>query len=174
MGHVALLRGVNIGGVKVLMADLRRIAEGLGWGNPQTFIASGNLLFSAPEGDLGPALEAALKAEYGRDLPVIVLQAPAFRAAVATCPWKPEAGRHVHGFLLLGAPGFDTGLYDRLRRPGEEVALSPGIAWLHAPQGVGRSDLALKIEKVLGTTATGRNLNSLRSLCEMLDARAAG
>ena len=44
---VALLRGVNVGGVKVLMAPLRELAEGLGWTDVRTYIASGNLVFSA-------------------------------------------------------------------------------------------------------------------------------
>ncbi len=175
MEHVALLRGVNIGGVKVVMADLRRIAAGLGWGNPQTFIASGNLLFTAPAGDHAPRLEAALAAEYGRRIEVIVRDTDAMRAALAACPFDPKEGRHVHVFFLWSTPVMDRDLYDALRTESEELFLQDRLAWLHAPEGVGRSKLAERLDRVLpGTQMTARNLNTLRSLVEMLDARAGG
>lgn len=175
MEFVALLRGVNVGGVKVAMADLRRIAAGLGWGNPTTFIASGNLLFTAPGGDHAPALEAALAAEYGRAVEVIVRDAAAMRATLAACPFDPEEGRHVHAFFLWTGTAMDRDLYESLRKPSEELVLQENLAWLHAPEGIGRSKLAETLHKVLpGTQTTARNLNTLRSLVEMLDARARG
>lgn len=45
--HVALLRGVNVGGVKVLMQPLRAMCEGFGWTDVRTYIASGNVMFRA-------------------------------------------------------------------------------------------------------------------------------
>nr|MBA3835646.1 DUF1697 domain-containing protein [Sphingomonas sp.] len=46
--YVALLRAVNVGGTsKLPMTELRKIAEDLGFENPRTYIASGNLLFSS-------------------------------------------------------------------------------------------------------------------------------
>jgi uncharacterized protein (DUF1697 family) len=43
--HVALLRGINVGGGrKVPMAELRSVAEGLGLKRVRTLIASGNLV----------------------------------------------------------------------------------------------------------------------------------
>ena len=48
MLHVALLRAVNVGGRSSLaMADLRAVAEGLGYGEVTTFLQSGNLVFDA-------------------------------------------------------------------------------------------------------------------------------
>ena len=44
--HVALLRGVNVGGVKLAMADLREVVAGLGHAGVTTYIQSGNVLFS--------------------------------------------------------------------------------------------------------------------------------
>lgn len=175
MEHVALLRGVNVGGVKVVMADLRRLAAALGWQNPQTYIASGNLLFTAPAGDHAPALEAALRAAYGREVPVIVRDAHAMRATLAACPFEPEEGRHVHVFFLWTGTTMDRGIYESARRPSEELVVQDRLAWLHAPEGIGRSTLAETLHRVLpGTQMTARNLNTLRSLVEMLDARAGG
>ena len=48
--HVALLRGINLGGRnKVAMADLRALVSELGHADAATYIQSGNVLFTAPE-----------------------------------------------------------------------------------------------------------------------------
>ena len=51
--HVALLRGVNVGGVKLAMADLRAVLSSLGYAEVSTYIQSGNALFSADAGGPG-------------------------------------------------------------------------------------------------------------------------
>ncbi|WP_238370185.1 DUF1697 domain-containing protein [Heliomarina baculiformis] len=44
--RVALLRGINVGGANNLnMADLRGLADRLGWSDVRTVLASGKLLF---------------------------------------------------------------------------------------------------------------------------------
>jgi uncharacterized protein (DUF1697 family) len=168
---VALLRGVNVGGAnKVPMAALRALAEGLGWLGVQTYIASGNLVFSA-EGDaegLAATLRDAMKAGMGVDVAVIVLAGDDLAARVAGCPFDPEEGKHVHGFLLFGEGRLDEGMLGSLKLPSEEVVLDGRTVWLLAPDGIGRSKLAEKFHKVvLGSDMTARNLNTLRKLAEM-------
>ena len=60
--YAALLRAVNVGGRKLVMADLRRIAAGCGFTAPSTLLASGNLLLEttvAPSA-AGEALRLAI------------------------------------------------------------------------------------------------------------------
>src|SRR5579871_1035030 len=60
--HIALLRGINVGGRnKVAMADLREVVAGLGHTDVATYIQSGNVVFTSDEADteaLATALEA--------------------------------------------------------------------------------------------------------------------
>ena len=66
MRHVALLRGINVGGNRKLpMAELRALAEALELENPRTYVASGNLVFgsSLKREALETKLEGAI-AEY--------------------------------------------------------------------------------------------------------------
>ena len=45
ISYVALLRAVNVGGTgKLPMADLRKLAGQLGFGDVRTYIASGNAI----------------------------------------------------------------------------------------------------------------------------------
>ena len=49
--YVALFRGINVGRAKrIAMGDLRRLIEGLGFGNVVTLLNSGNVVFDAPDG----------------------------------------------------------------------------------------------------------------------------
>lgn len=172
---VALLRGVNVGGGnKVPVADLRRLAGGLGWTGLRTYVASGNLVFRA-EGEaatLADALRAAMRDGIGVDVPVVVLSGDAMREALAACPFDPEAGKQVHVLFLFGPVTVDEVLRDSLCAPSETLVMDGTRAWLHAPEGFGTSKLAAKVDRVIrGAPMTGRNLNTLRALVEMLDGQ---
>lgn len=171
----ALLRGVNVGGAaKLPMADLRAVASDIGWQNPQTYIASGNLVFQAEAGDHATLLRDGLQSRLGLDVPVLVLPHSAYRACLASCPFQPEQGSHLHGFLTFSPPRLDMAVFDALRTT-EVIAAAEGVVWLHAPDGIGRSKVAEKMHKIIcGAQTTARNLNTLRHLLQMLDDSEAG
>ena len=50
--YFAFLRGINVGGHRVKMDRLRELTEALGFEQVETFIASGNVIFSSPSGDV--------------------------------------------------------------------------------------------------------------------------
>jgi len=175
---VALLRGVNLGGVNAVpMAALRGLAAGLGWRRLQSYIASGNLTFRA-EGQadaLAAQLRAAMAAAMAVDVPILVLPGDTVRATLAACPFAPERGKDVHVFFLWSPPVINVALRDSLIAPSETLLVQPTRAWLHAPDGFGRSKLVEKLDKVIsGTQMTARNLNTLRKLVQMLDEAGPG
>ena len=75
--HVALLRGINVGGRnRVAMAALREVVQGLGHTQVATYIQSGNMVFTSREGDtarIADALERAIGDHLGVRPKVIVL-----------------------------------------------------------------------------------------------------
>ena len=50
--YFALLRGINVGGHRIKMDQLRRLIEALGFEQVETFISSGNVIFSSPSSDV--------------------------------------------------------------------------------------------------------------------------
>ena len=65
---VAFLRAINVGGHNVKMTDLCAIFAKLGLNEAESFIASGNLIFTAPRAPakvLEQKIEAALAASLG-------------------------------------------------------------------------------------------------------------
>lgn len=174
---VALLRGVNVGGANRLpMADLRALCDSLGWRDVRSYLASGNLVFSAdaPAGELAAMLRRALAERAGLDVAVLVLPGEAVQGALSACPFAPVDDRQVHVCFLLEAPELDTAMLERLKAGDEALHVAGRRAWLYTPQGFGRSRLGARLERVLNAPLTARNLRTVRALAEMLDETGRG
>ncbi len=98
MSFVALLRAVNVGGIKLPMADLRTLLEGLGLANVRTYLQSGNAVFDAAEPEPAQALATAIEVRIERDVGprvgVLVLPGESMDDVVAASPFArwPEDG----------------------------------------------------------------------------------
>ncbi|MCG7345837.1 DUF1697 domain-containing protein [Sporosarcina sp. ACRSL] len=72
MSYVAFLRGINLGKLnKVDMKSLRSLFEGMGFQDVQTYIQTGNVLFTNVASD-EQHIEDRLKEAYGFDIPVTI------------------------------------------------------------------------------------------------------
>ncbi len=171
---VAFLRGINVGGHrKIPMTDLRRICVAI-TSDPtvRTYIASGNVMFAAnSDADaLAKEIAKAVKGTFGFDVPVLVLNEVTLRATLDGCPFPRDAGKCVHAFLCYDDLQLDSCGVAALKSPTEAVAVVGRTVWLYAPDGIGRSKLAVKMEKLIGVAATARNLNTMIKMVEMLEA----
>ncbi len=169
MKKVLLLRGINVGGGnKLPMAELRGILEGLGASEVQTYIASGNVVFT---GDLGEEeISDAIEAAKGFRIRVMVLEADSFRLIATACPFDAPEGKMLHVWYLTGPARFDEALAAELKADSERYHVTDRAIYLLAPEGIGRSKLAEKMDKVAGVQTTARNWNTVTKLLEMLDA----
>jgi len=107
---VALLRGINVSGQKLMpMAALRDHFAAAGYRRVQTYIQSGNVYFETGIRD-GQELEAALgqliRKHYGWDVPVMVRSLPELVEIVARSPFAPpdRAREQVYVGFLRTAP----------------------------------------------------------------------
>jgi uncharacterized protein (DUF1697 family) len=178
--HVALLRGVNVGGRTLAMTDLREVIAALGHTDVSTYIQSGNALFSTDRTDvaeLAAEISHAITDRLGMDVGVVVASRADLAAMIAGNPYgdEPEPKR-VHGVVMSEKPG--TELLARLTA----LPATDGASWhndgriiyLHTPAGYGRSDLAAKLLRQLssprsGVIATARNWSTMITLLERLD-----
>lgn len=179
MVHIALLRAVNLGPHnKVGMPDLRRLVSGLGFGGVQSLLHTGNLVFDggrATSRALERKLEAALEQELGLTTDVFVRTAREWKAMMAANPFAREAAETPSRtvVLCLKAAPKEGGLAAlRAAIQGRERAEVAGShAYLVYPDGIGNSRLTLdRIERALGTAATGRNWNTVARLAALAGA----
>ncbi|MFD0412724.1 DUF1697 domain-containing protein [Streptomyces sp. NPDC127108] len=178
--YAALLRGVNVGGSrKVPMARLRALLEGLGHGGVRTYLQSGNAVFTADHGDeesLAAELTAALAAEFGFHVDVLVRDAAYLRAVADGCPFPAAElqGRQLH-VTYFSAP-VDAARFAALDQAAflpEEFRLGDRVLYLYAPDGLGRSKLGEALARpalTKGLIATSRNWNTVTKLVELTDA----
>jgi uncharacterized protein (DUF1697 family) len=168
---VALLRGVNIGAHQVAMADLRAEFESLGHTRVDTYIQSGNVVFTAGP-QLDPAgIAAALAARFGFRIPVLLRSAAELRRVVNANPFPSVAGTRLHVAFMADpvAAGADGSL-DREQFLPEEFAVDGSEIFMHLPGGMARTKLPAYLERRLRTSFTVRNWNTV----ERLAAMAAG
>jgi uncharacterized protein (DUF1697 family) len=170
---IALLRGVNVGGHnKLPMAHLREIAADAGFAEVRTYIQSGNLVAATvlePE-SAAKVLAAAIRDATGLTVPVIVRTAQQWSDLVAANPF-PDAldpGRHVH-VIVLPAPATDEArAFDAAAFAPEEVVVSGSEVYLHLPDGMGRSKLAVAVNRVPEIAAgTARNWNTVLKIATL-------
>ncbi|QEV22597.1 DUF1697 domain-containing protein [Streptomyces alboniger] len=175
--YAALLRGINVSGhKKVPMAQLRALLEGLGHGGVQTYLQSGNAVFTAERGDeesLAAQLRTAIEEHFGFAVDVLVRDGAYLRAVADACPFPAaelEAKQlHVTYFSApVAAERFAA--IDRTAFLPEEFRLGDRALYLYAPEGLGRSRLGEQLSRPAlnkGVIATSRNWNTVIRLVEM-------
>jgi uncharacterized protein (DUF1697 family) len=92
--YAAFLRGINVSNRRAKSAELCGPLESLGFEDVETFLASGNLVFSAtrePAAKLTARIEATLEAALGYDVAVFLRTASELRAIAAHEPFPPAA-----------------------------------------------------------------------------------
>lgn len=181
--HVALLRGINVGGSNIIkMVDLRARFEALGFVEVETYIQSGNVVFTAPGTRavaLAARIEEALQEAFGYGGRVVVVSAATLERVVAQAPAgfgsEPDAYRYDVVFVVPPV------------RPGEvlrQVSTQPGVDEVHAGDhalyfrrlivGATRSHLPKLIQQPVYRSLTIRNWRTTTRLLAMAAAAAPG
>ena len=176
--YIALLYSVVIDQKRrVVMSDLRAIAENLGYRNVRTLVSTGNLVFEAdetPVPDIEQALEKAFADFHGKHVDIIVKNATDWKRLVASNPFLAEAETEPDrvGIRFMRDP-LRPDLAEFLRpyqTDGERVALIDGHVWVHYPGQISLSKLSGQLTpKRMGGIGTARNWNTVKRLGEMLD-----
>ncbi len=169
MRYAILLRGVNVGGTTMRMAELRDVLTTAGFADVATVLASGNALVTSD--DAGPTVKArvddALRAHYEYEPNVHVLDLEALRAIADAYPF--ERGRDGWHDYVLFAP--DAAVRAEILRTEldpaiEQAADGDGVVYWTVPKG---STLDSRLGTLIGRPAlrphlTSRNLNTIDKL----------
>lgn len=174
---ISMLRGVNVGGYnKIKMEALRDAYGSLGLRNAQTYVQSGNVVFTTNERDLAALarrIEDTIERKFGFRLEVVLRTAEELRDVIGR---NPFAGREEIEFskllvTFLGtAPGADVRNAVLQIKPNPEELLLDGCElYIYFPDGSGRSKLVPALDKALKKSGTARNWNTVTKLLEMAE-----
>ena len=173
MRVVALLRGINIGASKrIAMADLRAIVESLGHTDVETYLQSGNVVFTPkgkPTRDLGRALSAAISDATGLEVPVVTRTGAELARIMDASPYAvDDPTRVVVAFLEDEVDLGDLALGDLSGYLPDELTIDGRELFVSVPNGQARSKLMEALTKrSLPTTLTVRNWRTVEALAAM-------
>lgn len=188
--RIALLRGINVGGRnKLPMAELRTLCGDLGWHDVETYIQSGNIVFSTTREvsaitpdttTLETDLSRAIAQHFNFTIPVIIRTAVTWHQYIRNNPFGAQVEIEPQRVLLaLSQKPPATDAADMLQHraaAGEQVRQAGDALWIHFPGGVAHSKLApTLLDRLVGSPVTTRNWRTVLKLAEMAEmAEMAG
>jgi uncharacterized protein (DUF1697 family) len=173
---VAFLRGVNMAGHnKIIMADLKKLFVSLGYKDAETYIQSGNIVFS-DSGELPEAIESkienAIRKKLGLEIAALVRTADDLSVILRANPYINSSGSDhakIAALLLKDMPtDSQISKMDGIAYPPDEYFISGKEIFIHCPDGFGRTKLYTNFfEKKMKVIGTARNWNSMTVLWGM-------
>jgi uncharacterized protein (DUF1697 family) len=168
--YAAFLRGVNVGGVNLKMADVAKALEDAGFANVRTILASGNVLLDSRSGVDGVRknAEKALRDAFGYDAWVLAYDLETLRTVSEKYPFDREVeGRHSYVTFVT-----DETVLDELAElaedagPHEQIKRGKGVIYWQVPN---KGTLDTTIGKTMGkkrykSSTTTRNLRTLEKV----------
>ena len=155
------------------MKELVVMLGDLGAQKVQTYIQSGNVVFLWKDKDtsqLSNQLKAEIKRRRGFEPYVLLLERKDIERVIQQNPF-PEAETDpvaLHAGFLGAAPERpDLKTLESIKSDSERFRLIGSVFYLHAPEGIGRSKLAAKAERLLGVPMTDRNWRTVQRLWKM-------
>jgi uncharacterized protein (DUF1697 family) len=165
--YAAFLRGVNVGGVNLKMAEVAAALRGAGFDNVRTILASGNVVLDGrgSAASVRKKAESALREAFGYEAWVLVYDLDTVAAIAESYPFEPEVEGH-HSYVTFVS---DPAVLDELDAladeagPGEKIARGDGVLYWQVPRS---ATLDSTIGKTMGkkrykSSTTTRNLRTL-------------
>jgi uncharacterized protein (DUF1697 family) len=168
--YAAFLRGVNVGGVNLKMAEVAKAFEDAGFAEVRTILASGNVLLESRSGvsTVRKKAEKALRDSFGYDAWVLAYQIDAVAAISKGYPFEREVDGH-HSYVTFVT---DEEVLDELAElakdagPHEKIKRGKGVIYWQVPS---KGTLDTTIGKTMGkkrykSSTTTRNLRTLNKV----------
>ncbi|MGV9799435.1 DUF1697 domain-containing protein [Mycobacterium sp. NPDC003449] len=166
--YVAFLRGVNVGGVNLKMADVAKTLADAGFTGVRTILASGNVLLHsrAGAGAVRATVEKALREAFGYEAWVLVYDVDQVAAISAGYPFEREVPDH-HSYVTFVS---DPDVLDELAAlpagAGEKIRRGDGVVYWQVAR---TATLDSTIGRTMGkkrykSCTTTRNLRTLEKV----------
>ena len=176
--RIALFRGINVGGRNRLpMNELKSLFEDTGCSDVRSYIQSGNIVFDhagTNDGALSRILCSAIEAQFGFAPAVLLLSASDMHDAMSANPFPgaEDNPQSLHLWFMEDVPADpDHDRMQALKTATETFELLGRVFYLHAPDGIGRSKLAQRVEHMLGVPATARNWRTVTKILALAKIR---
>lgn len=177
--YCAFLRGINVNGRKMKMSDLSDLFVSLGFSEVSTVLATGNILFTAPESRTKQELKRMIESELSRQLhdeAHVFIRGKKELATIHSDAQSIPVPKNCHNYLIL----FDEKslraelsqlFHSLMPRPPEQFLIKGNEAFWIVPKG---STLSSAFgSEILGSKKyksqlTSRNINTIEKVHKRL------
>ncbi len=175
--YIALLRGINVSGQKLIKMEALRNALGeLGFTNVSTYIQSGNILFQSAvsaTAKLETQIHDLIRKQFGFDVRVLVVTPDALRQTVALNPFQKDGialPQPYVSFLSERPKPENAKVLESMDFGNDRFEIIGNNIYIHYADGAGKTKLSnAVIEKKLQLDSTARNWKTVRKLLELAD-----
>jgi len=170
MKYCALLRGVNVKGTNMKMAEVCQVFKEAGMHEVSSVLASGNIIFSSDQkaDDLKKILEKAMSGHFSYEAFLFVKSQEEIQNALDNHPF--EKNEALHSYIFTGNKGIDETLmqeFENVPKAEKEAAeIADHTFYWQVPKG---NTLDSAFGKILGRKNlkdqfTSRNLNTFEKI----------
>ena len=168
--YISLLRGINVSGHKPIgMEELRYLYKSLGFSNVQSYIQSGNVIFSSEESSISTLvtiIQKAINDSFGFEVVVIIRTKEELNKIIENTPYSKQDISKLHVTFLSDSPKSIP--IEEMKNDIDTFLISGTEIYLFCPSGYGRTKLSNNFfEKKLKVNATTRNWKTVMKLFEM-------
>ncbi|PKJ54086.1 DUF1697 domain-containing protein [Bacillus sp. SN10] len=173
--YIALLRGINVGGHKVMkMVDLKQMFESIGLKQVKTYIQSGNIVFESEKDIdfLNKRIQSEIKNIFGFDVPVMLRTHAEFINIIKGCPYDAVSlleAESIHvAFLANELSEIEKNQLLLQKNETEDCYIDDNVVYLFFKNSIRNSKLMNQFQKI-HTPATVRNwrtVNKLKAIVE--------
>lgn len=174
---VCLLRGINVGGKNIIkMSDLKDCFEEAGFSDAQTYIQSGNVIFSSTKtnSELTQMIEKSLRKQFGYVEPVLVVSGKKLESIISSSPrgFGEEPGKYRYDviYIVKGITAKTFAEIISLKENVDSMELGKGVLYFRRLKSeASKSYLSRIISKPEYKLVTIRNWNTTIKLRDRLD-----
>jgi uncharacterized protein (DUF1697 family) len=178
---ISFLRGINMAGhFPLKMADLSDLYKSLGFKDAETYIQSGNVIFTGLANHTATAIsekiEAAILHKFGYDVPVVIRSANGLESIITANPFISEDNfdpSKMVAILLYEKPTeVQIQKVIDVSYPPDKFTIIGSEIFVYCPNGFGRSKLYTNFfEKKMGVRGTARNWKTITTLYSLAQKR---
>ena len=177
--HLALLRGINVSGHRMIKMDALKIAlEKIRFTNVQTYIQSGNVFIDSNDdaAKIGFMIKQEIQKTFGHDVPVVVISKQDLELCFKNAPYYKVENidtkkLYVAFISTILKPEAINNLQISNFKP-DEATIDENRIYIKYDIGAGKTRLDQNyIEKKLNVIATIRNWNSVTQLLKIFEER---
>ena len=175
--YISILRGINVSGQKLIkMGALKKMYAGLHFENVQTYVQSGNVIFSAKATDfkeLENKISEQIEKDFGFEVPVIILDGDKLETIIKQNPFtkdnqKDSTFLHIT-FLAEQSKSIDKVSIEAKKLPNEAIEFSENAVYLYCPNGYGKTKLHNNfLESKLKVKCTTRNWKTVNEIMRLV------